>query len=341
MEKGKIKKNIFFSITIIWTILTFTIYLIEHMTEYFFIYRFLGIFLDKKILTFILSLIFFSWIIYFLIKAWKVSKKKILKILLVVGWIILILALIFSLMVGLIELSINRYFEFTSLDKENTLLVKESSFLLLSSIGFYERNNIFFVEPIDAYIGADDGFTPISRGRYSIEWDNNRVSLAIDANYNQMWTKVSFNLGTENRDIEYETIDLSESNNVDDNKIDDNKINDNKIDDNKIDENILKEDLNNPQKRLDNMENAIDYVNLIDNSNYGIIEMDRAMARSLWYFVEIKGDKLIYISELQDNSPTVSGEIDENGNINLEFKDINDNIYKYKSIDDGKTWIKK
>lgn len=69
--------------------------------------------------------------------------------------------------------------------------------------------------------------------------------------------------------------------------------------------------------------------------------VDKAGPRNLWYFIEFKDNRMIYISELPDNSPIVNGSFDLEGNINLKFEDINQNINKYISKDGGKTWSKK
>lgn len=76
----------------------------------------------------------------------------------------------------------------------------------------------------------------------------------------------------------------------------------------------------------------------IENSDYGLLEVDSAGARSRWFFVKIKGDKMNFISELKDTSPEVSGRVDENGNIYLKFTDINKNETSYLSKNGGKTF---
>lgn len=78
----------------------------------------------------------------------------------------------------------------------------------------------------------------------------------------------------------------------------------------------------------------------IENSDYGLLEVDSAGARSRWFFVKIKGDKMNFISELKDTSPEVSGRVDENGNIYLKFTDINKNETSYLSKNGGKTFEK-
>ena len=76
----------------------------------------------------------------------------------------------------------------------------------------------------------------------------------------------------------------------------------------------------------------------IENSDFGLLEVDRAGARSRWFLVKISGDKMEFISELEETSPEVVGRIDEDGLIHLDFEDINKNKSEYLSRDGGKTF---
>ena len=78
----------------------------------------------------------------------------------------------------------------------------------------------------------------------------------------------------------------------------------------------------------------------IENSDYGLLEVDHAGARSRWFFVKIVGDDMTFISELEETSPGVSGRVDEKGNIYLNFTDVNGNASEYISEDNGKTFEK-
>lgn len=78
----------------------------------------------------------------------------------------------------------------------------------------------------------------------------------------------------------------------------------------------------------------------IENSDYGLLEVDRAGARSRWFLVKISGDKMEFISELEDTSPEASGSMNEDGTIHLEFNDINNNKTTYISKDKGRTFEK-
>lgn len=62
------------------------------------------------------------------------------------------------------------------------------------------------------------------------------------------------------------------------------------------------------------------------------------MARSKWFFVKIENNEAIYVSTIPDTSPNIKASVDSNGVIYLECEDINGNISKYKSSDNGLTW---
>lgn len=113
--------------------------------------------------------------------------------------------------------------------------------------------------------------------------------------------------------------------------------NNKRISNNNTNENNLEYENPNEQEILN--EFSIEDVKKIPNSNFGLIEVDRAGARSRWFFVEIKDNILSFISEIPDTSPDISVLVDEDGSIKLICKDINGNIKKYKSIDSGKTFV--
>lgn len=78
----------------------------------------------------------------------------------------------------------------------------------------------------------------------------------------------------------------------------------------------------------------------IENSDLGLLEVDRAGARSRWFLVKISGDKIKFISELEETSPKAAGNMDEEGLIHLDFEDINNNKTTYISKDGGRTFEK-
>ena len=113
--------------------------------------------------------------------------------------------------------------------------------------------------------------------------------------------------------------------------------NNKRISNNNTNENNLEYENLNEQEILN--EFSIEDVKEIPNSNFGLIEIDRAGARSRWIFVEIKDEKINYISEIPDTSPNISGLVEDNGAILLVCKDIHGNEVTYKSNDSGKTFV--
>ena len=113
--------------------------------------------------------------------------------------------------------------------------------------------------------------------------------------------------------------------------------NNKRISNNHTNENNLEYENLNEQEILN--EFSIEDVKEIPNSNFGLIEVDRAGARSRWIFVEIKDEKINYISEIPDTSPNISGLVEDNGAILLVCKDIHGNEVTYKSNDSGKTFV--
>lgn len=113
--------------------------------------------------------------------------------------------------------------------------------------------------------------------------------------------------------------------------------NNKRISNNNTNENNLEYENPNEQEILN--EFSTEDVKEIPNSNFGLIEVDRAGARSRWIFVEIKDEKINYISEIPDTSPNISGLVEDNGAILLVCKDIHGNEVTYKSNDSGKTFV--
>ncbi len=113
--------------------------------------------------------------------------------------------------------------------------------------------------------------------------------------------------------------------------------NNKRISNNNTNENNLEYENPNEQEILN--EFSIEDVKKIPNSNFGLIEVDRAGARSRWIFVEIKDNILSFISEIPDTSPDISGLVEDNGAILLVCKDIHGNEVTYKSNDSGKTFV--
>ena len=101
-------------------------------------------------------------------------------------------------------------------------------------------------------------------------------------------------------------------------------------------ENENEKEIQSQTQRLNDF--APEDVKEIPNSNFGLLEVDRAGARSRRFFVDIKDGKIKFISEIPDTSPDISGSVKEDGSILLICKDINGNEKQYKSCDFGKNF---
>lgn len=334
LTKHSIKKYILIAITLLWLALTMILLYIKSRTGYRILIDFFGLQLRQGDVLFILLSMIVAWLIYFLKLLWKKYSSKIAKVFLVIGWILLIVGFLFGSLISLGVHLVSSYHTFVSPNKKHTLVVDEASFLLLANISLYERINPLFIEDLGAENSPDDGFSPISAGKYWIKWDGNRVSLAVfDERGTRTWHVVKVFLGDSERDVQHERLDsegkpiVYEKNDRPTPHTNDTPIpprNDT------IQKRLSKQEI------LDGL--SIENANKIPKSNYGLIEVDHAMARSLWYFIKFEDDRMIFISEAPDSAPKVEGKVDPKGAINLTFTDINNNISRYKSSDHGRTW---
>lgn len=328
-KNNKIKTYILLAITLIWLAFSMILLLIKSRTGYRILIDLCGLQLRQGGVLFILLLMIVIWLIYFLKLFWKKYSSKIARVFLIIGWILSIVGFLFGSLIFLGDYLVNSYYTFISPDRKHTLVVEETSFLLLGDVSLYERKNLLFIEDLGAGASPDDGFSPVSAGKYWIKWDGNRVNFAVfDEHGTRTWDVVKVSLGDSNRDVQHESLD-SEGKPIvyEENDTPTPPTNDT------IQKSLTKQEI------LDGLsvENAI----IIPKSNYGLIEVDRAMGRSLRYFVRIEDNRMIFISEAPDTDPNVAGEIDSEGIINLRFTDINNNQTKYESINQGKTWKEK
>lgn len=332
MKKAKqknIKKYTLLAVTLIWLLFSIMLLYIKSRTSHRILIDFFGLILRQGDVLFILLLMIVIWLIYFLKLFWKKYSSKIARVFLVIGWILSIVGFLFGSLIFLGDHFVSFYHTFISPDKKHTLVVEETSFLLLGDVSLYERKNLLFIEDLGAGASPDDGFFPVSAGKYWIKWDGNRVNFAVfDEHGTRTWDVVKVSLGDSDRDVKHESLNSNGKPII---------YEENDMSNPQRNHNIQKP--SSKQDILDGLsiENAI----IIPESNYGLIELDRAMAKSLWYFVRIEDDKMIYISEAPDTAPKVEGEIDSEGKIHLIFSDINNNQAKYESLNQGKTWKEK
>lgn len=326
LTKHSIKKYIFIAITFIWLALTMGILLIKSRTNYTILIDLFYIQLRQVDILYILCLMICAWCVWILISLWKRYLSRTVRFFIILLWIVLIVGFLYSSLIFFASHVISTYHTFTSPDKKHTLVVEENSFLLSGSVSFYERVNPFFIEDLDADVGLDDGFTPITSEKYWIKWDGNRVHFAVfDARGSRTWTVIKASLGDKDKDVQYEELGVKKNSASEKNHTEE---------DNNTKDSIQSQP--SQQEILDNL--SIGNAYHLPNSNYGLIEVDHAMARSLWYFIKFEDDKMIFISEAPDSSPKVEGKVDTKGIIYLAFTDINNNITKYISSDHGRTW---
>ncbi len=87
------------------------------------------------------------------------------------------------------------YYDFTSPDGKYTAIAGEWSWLHGGGINFYERINPVFVKQIGSF-NTEDGYTPISKGDYSVEWNKNAMTFtARNGNGSGKYETVTVNFG--------------------------------------------------------------------------------------------------------------------------------------------------
>ncbi|MFR6221565.1 MAG: hypothetical protein ACLUJE_05220 [Anaerococcus sp.] len=329
VQQKNIKKYTLLALTLIWLLFSIMLLYIKSRTSHRILIDFFGLILRQGDVLFILLLMIVVWLIYFLKLFWRKYSSKIARVFLVIGWILLILGFLFGALIFLGDHFLSSYHTFISPDKKHTLVVEETSFLLLGDVSLYERKNLLFIEDLGAEASPDDGFSPVSAGKYWIKWDGNRVNFAVfDEHGTRTWDVVKVSLGDSDRDVKHESLNSNGKPII--------------YEENDMSNPPRNHNIQKPSSKQDildglSIENAI----IIPESNYALIEVDRDMAKSLWYFVRIEDDKMIYISEAPDTAPKVEGEIDSKGKIHLIFSDINNNQAKYESLNQGKTWKEK
>ncbi len=71
------------------------------------------------------------------------------------------------------------YYDFTSPDGKYTVIAGEWSWLQGGGVNFYERINPVFVKKIGSF-STDDGYQPINKGDYTVEWNGNIMEFIAD-----------------------------------------------------------------------------------------------------------------------------------------------------------------
>lgn len=70
----------------------------------------------------------------------------------------------------------NTFFEYTSLDGEHEIVVKESSWLLMGGGSVYEKTSFCTMKRIGGY-STDDGYRPFSNKEFYFVWNENNFEL--------------------------------------------------------------------------------------------------------------------------------------------------------------------
>lgn len=317
------KKNIFLFFTICFTLFSVVLLFIGNERKQDILIRIYKINLTKESLVCILFFLFIVYCFYFLSKLYK-KKRKIFKIFSIIGYVIAIFAFLVGGFISMIVLSTKGYHEFYSTNKKYTLVSCENSFLFLSDINLYQRKNIFFIEKIkDSTVTMDNASTPISENEYSINWKNNKVKLILFDYHNRL---ISIDVLFDKNSPKAEVYSFYTKKN-----------NFKHYDKKEIKDRLSTNKDETEQNKLDNF--SINDVKKLENSNFGLIQVDKAMTQVQWYFVKIDNGKMIFLSEIPDNSENIKANILPNGMIYLKAKDINGNIKVYKSVD-GINWSK-
>lgn len=334
MKMNNKAKNIFLYLllflSILFSLLSFVVYYIHKNTEYSFLFNLFGLHIKPINIFFTLFFIVTIWAIMGLILAWKKTARKLVKVFIVIGYILIVLSYIFAGFIYILS-SDTEYYEFNSDNGKHTVVVEESLFLTSSSLSFYERKNAFMIDKLYINTSLHDPFKPIESAEYWLKWEEESLTFFINSGYKDKWNKINIDFRN-NSKIEESLI--HEDGRPYEEKAQKREKNSSALKREKNSYEIRKERTS--QEKLDrfDMTRAIK----VKNSDYGIVEVDRAMARSLWYFVEIQGQRMKFISTLPNTSPKVRGRLDVNGTIILEFEDVNGHIVEYKSGDGGYTW---
>ena len=125
---------------------------------------------------------------------WRKANRKLYKVLLIFSWIGIIVVMIVGSLNWLFYHVCTSWYEFYSPSNKHSLVVSESTFLLLSNISFYERTSPIFVRKLKADLSPNNGFAAISQGAYKISWDKDILTLSIDMNEKGMWSGLKLNM---------------------------------------------------------------------------------------------------------------------------------------------------
>ena len=137
-----------------------------------------------------------------LIRFARKTVRKFYRVLLLFCWVGIIGMMLFGSLLWFGDHAVTTWYEFYSPNNKYSLVVRESTFLLLCDVCPYERISSIFVRKLKADLSPDDGFAAISQGAYKISWDGDAVTLSVDMNQNGLWRVVKFNMAEHGKVLE-------------------------------------------------------------------------------------------------------------------------------------------
>ena len=195
-------KRIYIPLLIAWGILCLSLFVTEQVTGQQVVIQIIK--MNLYDFFFVFLCLIGGGAISLLIRFWKKTARKFYKGLLVLGWVGLIGIMILGYLIWSVNHAITTWYEFYSPDNKHSLVVRESTFLLLSDIHPYERTSPLLVRELEleANLTTDDGYPSITKGDYKISWDGDVVTLSIDVNQNAMWCTVKLNMAEHGKLLE-------------------------------------------------------------------------------------------------------------------------------------------
>lgn len=188
----RVRKSIYILLLIVFGILCLAMFATERVT-------------DQHVLTRIGKMNLYDFLFVFLcligggaisllIRSWRKTARKFYKGLQIFGWVGLIGVMMLGSLTWFGNHAVTTWYEFYSPDNKHSLVIRESTFLLLSDICPYERTSPIFVRKLKADLSTNNGFAAISQGAYKISWDGEVVTLSVDMNQQGMWGAVKLNI---------------------------------------------------------------------------------------------------------------------------------------------------
>ncbi|ERI06574.1 hypothetical protein HMPREF9069_00131 [Atopobium sp. oral taxon 810 str. F0209] len=187
-----------------WLALCVVLLAVEQLTGLILLIK-IGVYLRETDLYFLTGLICAAWIIWGLITAWRRAIRKLSKVAIVLAWVMVIFGILIGTLAELFVRGGFSYHEFSSPSGKHILVVEESTFLLSGSMNFYKRENSLFIGRQFGSVPINDGFPTVSRGNYSVYWQNNVVTFVAftDDNARQRVVSIDFDSGKQLENYEF------------------------------------------------------------------------------------------------------------------------------------------